>query len=227
MNKEKIVSIIILVLVVGGIVGFAMFGSKKTETPVAMTAEPVATVNGVDLTQADFDSQLASAITSLKAQGTDTTSTSSVTAIKQQVLDNMIANELVNQGVAKTGIKASDADVEAQYQALVTQAGGADKFQAQLATANLTDAQLRANIAKQLTIQAFLLANISTSSATVTDAEVKKFYDDNAKGQTGVPAFKDVSAQIKQQLILNKQQLLVNDFIAKLKATATITTNLK
>jgi hypothetical protein len=109
----------------------------------------------------------------------------------------------------------------------VTQAGGQDKFNEQLTAANLTDAQLRANIASQLAIQTFLLQNISTSSATVTEAEMKQFYDDNTKGQTDVPKYADVKAQIEQQLVQQKQQALVNDFIAKLKAQATITTNLK
>jgi foldase protein PrsA len=228
MNKEKVVSIVVLVLIVGAIAGFAVFGSKKKgETAMTASSTPVATVNGVDISEANFDTQLAAAITSLKGQGVDTTSTTSMQTIKQQVLDNMIATELVTQGVAKAGIKASDSDVEAQHAALVTQAGGQDKFNEQLTAANLTDAQLRANIASQLAIQTFLLQNISTSSATVTEAEMKQFYDDNTKGQTDVPKYADVKAQIEQQLVQQKQQALVNDFIAKLKAQATITTNLK
>ncbi len=226
MSKQKIISIVVLVLIAGGLIGWAVLG-KKTTPQVATTAEPVATVNGVNLSQADFDSQYASAITSLKSQGVDTTSTSSVATIKSQVLDSMIANELVLQGIAKAGIKTSDADVEKQYQLLVQQAGDADKLKAQLTAANLTEAQLRANIAKQLAIQTYLLANIDATKTDVTTAEIKKFYDDNSKGQKDVPPLKDVSEQIKQQLILNKQQTLVNEFLAKLRAQATVTTNLK
>jgi hypothetical protein len=224
MSKEKIISIVVLVLIAGGLVSWAVLGKKAA--PAVATAQPVATVNGVALNQADFDTQYAAAVTSLKAQGTDTTSSTSVKTIKQQVLDGMIANELVMQGIAKAGLKANDADVETQYQTLLSQAGDADKLKAQLAAANMTDIQLRENIAKQLAIQSYLLANIDQTKTTVTDAEIKKFYDDNTKGQKDVPALKDVSAQIKQQLVLNKQQALVNEFIAKLKAEATITTNL-
>jgi len=224
MSKEKIISIVVLVLIAGGLVSWAVLGKKAA--PAVAVAQPVATVNGVALARADFDTQYASAITSLKAQGTDTTSTSSVATIKQQVLDGMIANELVMQGITKAGIKANDTDVEKQYQTLLTQAGDADRLKAQLAAANLTDVQLRENIAKQLAIQAYLLANIDQTKTTVTDAEIKAFYDANTKGQKDVPALKDVTAQIKQQLTLNKQQALVNNFIAQLKASATITTNL-
>ncbi len=226
MSKEKIISIVVLVLIAGGLIGWAVLGKSPT-SQVTTNNDPVATVNGVVLTQSEFDSQYANAIISLKAQGNDVTSTSSVATIRQQVLDSMIANELVMQGIAKANIKASDSDVEKQYQVLLTQAGDAEKLKAQLTAANLTEAQLRTNIANQLAIQTYLLANINTASTTVTDAEIKKFYDDNTKGQTDVPALKDVSDQIKQQLTVNKQQALVNDFLVRLRASATIETNLK
>lgn len=226
MNKEKALSILVLLLVVGAVVGFAIYGSKKGKAPVVATVENVATVNGVKIPKTNFDAQLATAIASLNSQGIDTTSTTSVATIRQQVLNDLIANELVLQGVAKAGIKTSDADVEKQYQVLLTQAGDAEKLKAQLTAANLTDAQLRQNIATQLAIQTYLLQNIDSASIVITDAEIKKFYDDNSKGQTGVPPLKDVKDQIKQQLILNKQQVMVNDFIAKLRASATVETTL-
>ncbi len=225
MSKEKIISIVVLVLIAGGLIGWAVLG-KNPASQAATNSNPVATVNGTALTQADFDSQYASAITSLKAQGTDVTSTSSVATIKQQVLDSMIANELVMQGIAKAGIKTSDADVEKQFQLLLQQAGDAEKLSAQLAAANLTEAQLRTNISKQLAIQTYLLANIDSTKTAVTDAEIKKFYDDNTKGQKDVPTLKEVSEQIRQQLTLNKQQTLVNEFLAKLRAEATVETHL-
>ncbi len=231
MNKEKIISIAVLVLIVGAVAGFAMFGKKADKAQIGdtatTTAEAVATVNGVAIPQSDFDNQFAAAITSYKSQGIDTTSATTTAQIKSQVLDNLIANELVTQATLKAGVKAADADVQKQYDALIAQAGGADKFQTQLTGANMTEAQLRANIAKQLAIQTFLLQNINVASTTVTDAEIKKFYDDNSKGQTNVPKLKDVSEQIKQQLLITKQQALVNNFVAQLRATAVITTNLK
>ncbi len=226
MSKEKVVSVVVLVLLVAAAVaGFAFYGKDKAQE-VAVVDAAVAIVNGVEIKKSVFDSQLASAISSLSTQGVDTTSTSSVATIKTQVLDGLIANELVAQGMAKAGVKATDEEVQAQYDTLVTQAGGADKFAEQLKTANLTDAQLRTNILNQLSIQKYLLQNINTASVTVTDAEIKSFYDTNTAGQTNVPALKEVCEQIKQQLILNKQQVLVNEFIAKLRASATVTTSL-
>ena len=226
MSKEKILSIAIVVVVIGAIVGFSVYGlnkNKKVETPVVVTA--AATVNGEDILQSDFDTQYATALASLKAQGSDATSTEAVATLKKQVLDGLISNKLVAQGIVSSGIKVAPEDVEKQYQAILTQAGGAEKLAEQLKTANLTEAQLRTNITNQLAIQSFLLKNVDISTATATEAEIKKFYDDNVKGQKNPPAYKDVKEQIKQQIINNKQQLLVNAFIESLKAKAIIKIN--
>ena len=226
MSKEKIISIVALIAVLGGVAVLGFWGYNKTDKEVATTVQNVATVNGVGITQTTYDSQLASVIATLKTQGIDTENADNLNKIKTQTLNDVINNELVVQGVAKAGIKIADADVEAQYQRLVTEAGGADKLKEQLTIANLTEAQFRENISKQLAIQAYLLQNIDVSTATATDAEAKTFYDTNVKGQTGAPAYKDIVEQIKQQIVANKQQLLINTFLVTLREKSTIETSL-
>ncbi len=224
MNREKIISIGAVVLVVGAIVGLAVFGGSKIKKPVASNVPPVATVNGVAIGKDTYDAQLANAITAFKAQGVNTDDATQLSQIKTQVLNDLIANELVNQGIAKAGIKPAQADIDAQFNNIITQVGGNDKFQEQLKASKMTEAQVKANIARQLSVQTYLVQNIDVNSATVTDAEVKKFYDDNTKGQKNAPALKDVAAQIKQQLVNQKQQVLINAFIQKLKEGAKIET---
>ncbi len=228
MNKEKMMSIGAIVLVVGVVAGLAIFGASKVKKPVASTttSASVATVNGVAITKETYDAQLATAISAFKSQGVNTDDTAKLAEIKTQVLNDLISNELVAQGVVSAGVKVTDADVEKQFQAVLAQVGGAEKLKEQLIAAKLTEAQLRINISKQLAIQAYLLQNIDMSTATATDAEAKKFYDDNAKGQANVPAYKDVSAQIKQQIVANKQQLLINAFVASLRSKAKVETSL-
>ena len=229
MNKEKLYSIGLLVLIVAGAVLYGIFGTKKGEK-VAQTPKvdpTVATVNGVPIFESVFDAQVAQATSTLKAQGQDVDSSDKLTAIKTNVLTALINNELVSEEIAKANITATDAQVETEHQALITQLGGQDKLNAQLAAANMTDATLRANIAKQLAIQTYLHNAIASTAVNVSDAEIKKFYDDNTKGQTNPPKLKDVSAQIKQQILTNKQQQLVNDFLAGLRAKAQIQTLVK
>lgn len=228
MNKNVIISVLVVIVLVAA--GYLLL-SRKTTKPVEQKAETVATVNGVAIPKTVFETQLAAALESVKSQGVDVTNAEKLAQIKTQVLNDLISNELVNQGVAKAGIKVTPEEVETQYQAILKQAGGAEGLAAELKKSNLTEAQLRENISKQLAIQTYLLQNIDTKSITVSDAEITQFYADYSKaqkdaGQKTVPALKDLKEQIKQQITANKQQTLIVNFVASLRAAAKVETTL-
>lgn len=228
MNKNVIISVVVVIVLI--VAGYLLLG-RNTAKPVEQKTDTVATVNGVAIPKTAYDTQLATALATAKTQGVDVTIASALTQIKTQVLNDLISNELINQGVTKAGIVASSTEIETQFQAILKQAGGADKLTAELVKSNLTEAQLRENISKQLAVQTYLLQNIDTKSITVSDAEIAQFYADYSKaqkdaGQTTVPALKDLSAQIKQQIITNKQQTLIVNFVATLRAAAKVETTI-
>ena len=229
--KKKIIPIVVLVLVVLALVGYFVFGKNKINGLINNNLASVATVNGVKIPKTAYDTQLATSLSTYKAQGIDVTDATKLSQIKTQVLDNLIGDELLNQAVAAAKITVTTAEVEKQFQAVLTQAGGADALKAALTENKITEAQLRENISKQLAIQKYLLQNIDVSSITVTDAEIAQFYASYSKAQqasgskTPVPPLKDLNDQIKQQLISDKQQTLVSNFIASLRAKATVETS--
>ena len=226
MSRENIITTVVAVLVVLGGAYYGLFVMKKsTNTPVVATIPSIATVNGVSIPKSDYDSQLTAAVASYKTQGVDVTDPTKLSQIETQVLDGLVNSEILSQAATNSGVTAVQADVDSQYQAILTQAGGADKLKDQLAAASLSDAKLRENIAKQLAIKAFILKKIDINSATTTPTEIKKFYDDNVKGQKGAPALKDISAQISQKIVSDKQQQLLNALISSLRATAKIEIN--
>jgi len=221
-NKIIIAVLVLLVVIVGGY--FALKGGKLG------SVASVATVNGKGISKDTFDTQLKNTLASYGIQNPASTTPDQLSQIKNQVLDNMIDNELLKQGAASAGITASSTQVETQYQTILTQNGGAEGLKAALVKANLTDAQLRQNIVDQLVIQAYLLKNIDVSSVTASDAEIAAFYAQysaaqKAAGQKTVPALKDLSAQIKQQIISTKENTMVTNFITGLRASAKIATS--
>lgn len=225
-KKKKIIPIVVLVLVVLALTGYFVFGKNIIQNPLNNNTKSVATVNGVIITKATYDTSLAEIVALYKDQGVNVADATNLSKIKEEVLDNLINNELINQEVAAAGIKTTAEEVEKNFQAFLTQSGGAEKFQAELAKNNLSEAQLRENISKQLAAQAYYLQNFGTAPITVSEAEIAQFYEDYSKaqkdsGQT-VPTLKDLSAQIKQQLISDKRQTLVDNFIASLRAKATV-----
>ncbi len=216
MNK-KILGVIGILVVIAAV---WYVGWGKTEASVA-------TVNGVAITQKAYDAQLATVTANLKAQGIATDTAEAQAEIKTQVLNDLISNELVMQGIKASGVTATDAEVETEFQALVTQNGGEAGFQAALKQANVSEKDLRANIKNQIAIQKYLLANVNVDAVAVTDAEISTFYDEYKTAQgTTTPALSEISADIKQQLTLNKQQELVNAFIADLRAKAAVETSI-
>jgi len=226
MNKEKLVSVIVVLLVLGAI-GYGVFGMNKPAVTTTPAVANVATVNGVAITQTVYDAQLQTTLTTFKQQGLDTEKPENLKLIREQVLNDLIGNELVMQEINKLGLKATVEEVNAQFQAVLTQAGGADKLNAELVKANITEAQFKENIARQIVIQKYLTQNIDTSSIKVTAAEIEQFYKDNGGGAEGSPKLADVKAQIEQQLIANKQQVLVANFVAALRAKAAVEVLLK
>lgn len=226
-KRKNLASIIVLVLAILIIGGYFVFGKDKTNTK----AESVATVNGVQILKTVYDTSLTNNLALYKRDGIDITDETKLSQIKTQVLDNLINNQLLIQEVANADIKTSQEEIEKQFQLILTQSGGADKFQAELVKNNLTETQLRENISNQLSIQTYLLQNIDTKSITVSDAEIEQFYTDYSKmqkdsGQKDIPALKDLSEEIKQQIISNKQQILVGNLISSLRAKAKIEINL-
>jgi hypothetical protein len=230
--------VIVLIVAVLAVGGYLIFGSKisglsatnntASTSPTFTAAANVATVNGVAITKATYDTAFANAIASYQAQGIQATSSSDLAKVRTQVLDSLISNELLAQAITASKMVVTPAEVEKEYQALVTQAGGAEGFKTTLTKNNLTEAQLRINIEKQLLTQKFLLANVDAKSITVTDAEIAKFYADYSASQkasgatTAVPTLKTLSAQIKQQLTGDKEQVLINNFIATLRTKANV-----
>lgn len=238
-GKKRLITAAVLVVVVLAVGSYFVFGGNKIGSIInnvatnnkASTTASIATVNGTAIPKAAYDTGLASAIASYKSQGVDVAADATkLSQVKTQVLDDLIGNELLIQGAVSSGIKTTPAEVEKQFQTILTQAGGSEGLKTALAQNNLTEAQLRENISKQLTIQAYLLANIDTKSITVSDAEIAQFYADYSKAQTTasstvkVPALKDLSGPIKQQLISDKQQTLITNFVASLRAKAKIET---
>jgi len=233
-GKKRVTTVAVSVLVIlAAIGGYFIFGQKMisntTENKAAVVTS-VATVNGSAIPKTIYDTQLAGVIASYKSQGVDIAADATKLAqVKTQVLNDLINNELLTQGALNAGIKTSAEEVEKQFQTVLTQSGGAEGLKTALAQNNLTEAQFRENISKQLTIQTYLLANIDIKSITVTDAEIAQFYADYSKaqkdnGQAAVPPLKELSEQIKQQLISDKQQTLITNFVATLRTKAQIET---
>jgi len=141
----------------------------KHTAPAGVAAE----VNGHAIT---YD-ELNKAYQSNYAQQSEGASEDQIMSQKLDLLNSLINNEIMLQRAESLGLNATDADVDgeiAKMRAPYTK----EEFDKQLADRHMTMDDLKAQKRRQLTIEKLINKEI-TSKITITDADVRAFYEGN------------------------------------------------
>lgn len=93
-----------------------------------------------------------------------------------RILDQLVSGELLYQEAIKEGFKPSEKKVGESFDKLAGQFPTKDQFKVEMEKRGFTEASLRKNIGRQITIQDFLDKTI-VSGISVTDKEAKEKYD--------------------------------------------------
>ena len=141
--------------------------------------QKVAVVNGTVINQAEFDSEMNRVLERLQRTGRFPNDLER-SQIKKQVLENLIARELLYQESQKKGIKVDQKEIEAQLTALKGRFPSEVEFKKALSTMNLTEAGLRFQFERDLAIRKLLDDQIGGKS-TVSEKESRAHYDSNLK----------------------------------------------
>lgn len=139
--------------------------------------QKVAVVNGTVINQAEFDSEMNRVLERLQRTGRFPNDLER-SQIKKQVLENLIARELLYQESQKNGIKVDQKEVDAQVTELKGRFPSEVEFKNALSTMNLTEADLRFQFERDLAIRKLLDDQIGGKS-TVSEKESRAYYDSN------------------------------------------------
>jgi hypothetical protein len=120
-------------------------------------------------------------------------------------------------------------DAEEKLTATYVESGlSKEQFEEKLAEAGITYEQTLNGFRDEWIINEILTDEISNVEIQVSDEEVKIFFEENndmIKAQVGnSTVFDDVSSQIKTNLLQQKQQQVVLEFIENLESKASILT---
>ncbi|MGA7875490.1 MAG: peptidylprolyl isomerase [Desulfoferrobacter sp.] len=137
----------------------------------------VAVVNGTDISQTDFDREVGRYEQQMAMMG-QTPNPQQLSEIKDKVLNGLIDRELLYQESQKVGLKASKSEVDERISALKQRFPSEEEFKKTIEKLGLNEAGLRSQFEKELAIKA-LLDKKFAGKVTVTDQEMKKFYDEN------------------------------------------------
>ncbi len=137
--------------------------------------DPVATVNGDQISKAQLDEAFDKAVQMTGVKASDLTPEQKVEGYRQ-ILDELITEKLVNKAAA--GINVPQAEVDAQIAKIKAQFPSDEDFSRQLAQVGQTPEQLGETIKKMLQQQRWLESQLS-GKTEISDEEAKKFYEEN------------------------------------------------
>jgi parvulin-like peptidyl-prolyl isomerase len=138
----------LLPVLVAVLAGCGQAAATTTSAPAV-----VARVNGTDITETQVDLRLAATLASLSGAGAPTDDAAMTARLRSNIVRGLIFDTVIAQEAAFRQVAVSDAEVEAEFQRSVSDAGGHDGLETQLAAAGSSDAALRDDIRSRLNEQ--------------------------------------------------------------------------
>ena len=154
---------------------FAGCGLKSGET--------IITVNDKKITQSQFDEMFNKQANNgmVKALGIDVKSDKNsfiYLLIKERVVNELIVKALLEDEIAKRGIEVTNKDVDNAVKEIVDKLGSKEQLDTLLKEHGITASQFKQDLKEEVKMKK--LAK-ELGSSTVSDAEAKKFYNENPK----------------------------------------------
>jgi len=217
--------LVVLVVLLGLLFGYTqgMFGSAADEqAAVGDSADPtavVATVNGETITRGELNEKIAQVKNTMPAGTIDPTKDATFELV---VLDEMINVKLLVAKADALGYTASDADVDAEIETLISLFGGEEALESQLALTGITRENLRENMRNEIRIRKLVSAETDVESVEVTEEEVQLAYDTAVGDSEGAASFEDVHELLRTQLLQQKSTTIIDQYIQTLRNDALI-----
>lgn len=139
----------------------------------------VAAVNGVVITQNDFDKEVKEIQHRFTSMGRPVNS-EQMQALKSDVLESLIDRELLFQESKNNGIKIEEAEINTKLDSIKKQFPSDEDFKKALGRMDIAEADLTSQIRRDLAVNQ-LIAKQLADKITVPEKDIKSFYDDNPK----------------------------------------------
>src|SRR5204863_7103419 len=137
------------------------------------SADVVARVNGKDITTAQLEKQFQNRLNGAEQPP----SAEEAQDMKLQVLNQMINDQILLEQATTSGLNATDAEVDVKFNEFKSQYTE-EKFKDLLKEQKMKIEDIRNELRKSITIDKLVNKEI-TSKISVTDAEIKNFYEKN------------------------------------------------
>ncbi|SHN22895.1 SurA N-terminal domain-containing protein [Gracilibacillus kekensis] len=181
-----------------------------SDEEIVEEGQAVATINGEEVSAAKYNRVYPLVKNMLQQYGQDV---EDLDAVKDQVLNELITQELILQDAKEEGLEVDTEEVESQFTALKEQSG--DDFSSVLEDKGFTEESYKSQLENDLLRNQYMESVIGI---TVTDEEVKEYYKQvKEQSKEEVPALEEVEGTIRQQLTAQKQQEKQEEISAKIE----------
>lgn len=146
------------------------------------SSEAIITVNNKKITQGQFDEMFNKQTNNgmIKAMGIDVKDDKNsfiYLLIKERVINELVVKALLDQEIAKRGIEVTNQDVDAAIKEIIDKLGSKEQLDSLLKEHNITASQFKKDLKEEVKMKK-LAKELGYSN--VSDAEAKKFYNENA-----------------------------------------------
>lgn len=140
-------------------------------------------------------------------------------AMKDQALDVLVQQELIQQDADDKGINVSDDEVDKEFDKMKEDE---DQFKAALEQLKLSEKGYRNQLAFEMTVDKYMDKEFPDTE--VSDDDAKEQYDQlkEQSGDNDVPEFDDIKDDIKEQMEQEKQGEKLQDKAEKLEDKADV-----
>jgi peptidyl-prolyl cis-trans isomerase C len=135
----------------------------------------VAVVNGTVVSQEQFDREMIPVQENIDASG-KLLSAADLATVKKMVLEKIIRYELLYQECLKNNVEINDDEINKKYESTKSQFSSDAEFQKRLKELNNSEELYKSQIKRDLAIQRLINQKFRP---TVTDKEIREFYDNN------------------------------------------------
>lgn len=222
-HKKWIVVAVLIALLIGGWFYFGgSFSDIFSGDDSSVENDVVATVNGLDIYNAEYQIVLGQITSQAVQQGADVSNEETLRLIQEQAINSIINSELLKEEASRMSLKKTFADVEGQYNQIVENIGGVDAAESQFASVGVTVQKVKDDLISEATVQAVVDSLLEGEEFVAEEAEIQALYDEAAATGAELPAIEEVRDQITQQVIFNKEQEVIGSFIQELRDASDI-----
>ena len=141
-------------------------------------------------------------------------------SLKEMAVSILINQELLKQDAEKRNITVSDSEIDSEYETFKSNVD--NQLAALVNQPELPEESYKDQLHFELIHEKYLDSEIE--DVDVADKEVEETYDSLKEQNENMPALEDIKEQLKNELVMQKEQELVQSKVEQLEAEADIET---